>query len=158
MARESSLASLKRISDRLVAAALVALGLASALLAFNALAAVRVDVGDSQVAAAERFQPMPTEMLPLEGLLAKTAGRHLIKPTQVQAAVKDSGAAARLVKKLKLQGVVQLGADRLAYIQVEKQGTNAVRSGEKVLEFVVSKIEPGKVTLSLDGVDVELRH
>jgi Tfp pilus assembly protein PilP len=79
-------------------------------------------------------------------------------PSQVKAAVKDTGVARKLLEKLKLRGVVQIGADQVAYIRVEKKTTRKVREGEKLLSFVVKKIESGKVVLSLEGVEVVLRH
>jgi hypothetical protein len=89
-------------------------------------------------------------------LVGEIAGRALIRPPQVQAAVKDLGLAARLLGQLKLQGVVQLGGESVAYVQVEKQGVKTVRQGQELLEFVVKEILPGKVVLSMEGVEVAL--
>lgn len=89
-------------------------------------------------------------------LVGEIAGRALIRPPQVQAAVKDLGVAARLLGQLKLQGVVRLGGEQVAYVQVEKQGVKTVRQGQELLEFVVKEILPGKVVLSMDGVEVTL--
>jgi hypothetical protein len=94
----------------------------------------------------------------VEPLLAKMAGRRLVRPAQVQAAVKDTGAAARLLAKLNLQGVVDIGGELVAYIQVDKRSVKTVRKGEKVLELTVEEIQPGSVKLSLEGVVVELSH
>jgi hypothetical protein len=102
------------------------------------------------------LEPMPAGRADLQPLLVKFAGRTLIRPAQVQAAVKTDGTAERLLKQLKLQGVVRIGDTSVAYIQVEKEGVKAVRAGDAVLEFVVESIEPKKVTLSLQGVKFTL--
>ena len=94
----------------------------------------------------------------MEHLLVQIASRRLIKPSQVKAAVKDSGTAEQLLKKLKLRGVVKMGASRIAYISIEKQGTKKVQQGDKLLGFVIENITMGKVTLSLQGVEVILTH
>ena len=110
----------------------------------------------------DKLQPAsaPAEAGPgdLDGLLKRLAGRALVRPAQVQAAVKDSGAAAKLAKKLKLQGVVRMGDSWVAYVDVSEQGVKALRKGESVLEFVVKEVEPGKVIVSLEGVEVTLDH
>ncbi len=93
-----------------------------------------------------------------DGLFKKMAGRRLMRPSQIQAAVKDDGRAEKLLKALKLQGVVQLGTDYVAYVQIDKQGVRAIRSGETILGFSVENIEPGKVTLLLEGVQIFLSH
>lgn len=94
----------------------------------------------------------------MEELLRKVSDRRLIRPAQIQAAVKDNGVAEKMAKNLKLRGVVQLGKDMVAYVEVGKFGVKSVHSGEKVLEFVVEDIQPGLVTLSLNGVNVVLRN
>jgi hypothetical protein len=95
----------------------------------------------------------------VQPLLAKIAGSRLIRGARIQAAVKDSGAAGRLVKRLRLQGVIQAGSGPMAYILVDKDpAAKAVHEGESVLDFVVEKIEPSRVTLSLEGVEVVLGH
>lgn len=91
-------------------------------------------------------------------LLKKMAGRRLIRPSQVQAAVKDTGLADRLAKKLKLQGIVQMKGSYVAYIGVEKQGVKSLKEGEKILDFLVESIKGNEVVLSLDGVQVTLQH
>jgi hypothetical protein len=105
-----------------------------------------------------KIAALPDGKQNLQPLLAKMAGWRLIKPAQVQAAVKDTGLAQTLLKRLKLQGVVQMGSTLTAYIQVEKQGTQTVKQGGKILDFIVQKVEPGGVTLSLEGVEVTLSH
>lgn len=92
----------------------------------------------------------------VDRLIRKMAGRTLVKVAQVQAAVKDSGAAKELVKRLKLQGVVEMPDGLVAYIAVQGEGVATCRKGEKVLEFVVEDVQPGKVTLNLQGVVASL--
>jgi hypothetical protein len=86
------------------------------------------------------------------------AAAFLIKPSQVQAAVKDDGTAGRLAKQLKLQGIVQIGDELVAYVQVEKAGVKTVRKGQTLLDFLVEDIEAGKIKLSWQGVIVFLEH
>ena len=147
------------LAGRMRAVALCLLVLSVALLAAAVFAPIGRTV-DASVAA-ERALPMLPVMREegdLRALLARTAGRHLIRPAQVQPAVKDSGDAQRLLKRLKLQGVVEIGSDMTAYIQLDKKEVKSVARGEKVLGFDVESIEPGKVTLSLEGVRVYLVH
>jgi len=148
----------RRLAERLLMGA-AALALGSAL---SVVLAVTMPIGrGGQV---ETMQPagsidrLPTTRPALQPLLAKLGGSTLIRPAQMQAAVKNDGSAERLLKKLKLQGVVQMGEDLVAYIQVEKEGTKTLRKGQTVLDFVVEHIEGGKVTLSLQGVVVSLAH
>ena len=103
-------------------------------------------------------RPIPEHTLDLQPLLARVARRELIRPASLQAAVKDDGTAQRLLKALKLQGVIEMDGQLVAYIHVEKQGVQTVRAGEQVLDFVVERIDPGSVTLSLQGVQAKLGH
>ena len=148
----------RRFVGRFFMAAVGCLGLAAVGAVWAALAPVHVAGASAAVTRAKPLCPLPAVGQDLRPLLMKMAGRRLIRPGQVKAAVKDSGAAERLLKKLKLQGVVQTGADLVAYIRVDKEGTKSVREGQKVLDFVVARIEPGKVTLTLQGVEVVLGH
>jgi hypothetical protein len=93
------------------------------------------------------------------GLLEKIAGRrHLIRAALVQAAVRDNGAAQKLLATLKLQGVIRIGSQYVAYVAVDKGGTATVHQGDSLSRFMVDKIEPGHLLLSLDGVTVTLGH
>jgi len=93
-----------------------------------------------------------------DALVGKMTGRRVLRPSQIQAAVKDDGRAERLAKALRLQGVVRMGQDYVAYVQIDRQGVKGIRRGETILGFAVEKVEPGKVTLSLKGVQVLLSH
>ena len=136
----------------------VTAGLSLVALVAAAIYPVQIDVVGPSVAATEGHESHNYTKPNLSSLLEKMAGRGLIRPPQVVAAVKDTGAAARLAKSLKLQGVVELGGSLVAYIEVEKRRVQALRKGETVLGFVVRDIGPGRVTLSLEGVEVILGH
>jgi hypothetical protein len=133
---------------------------ATSLLLLGAAGALPVASADPPAtpagAGAGRLEPMPAGRADLQPLLVKMSGRTLIRPAQVQAAVKTDGTAERLLKQLKLLGVVRIGDTSVAYIQIENEGVKAVRVGDRVLEFVVECVEPRKVTLSLNGVTVPL--
>ncbi len=109
------------------------------------------------MAVAEAFGPIAVETRDLDALLRETAGRDMIRPPQAQAAVKDTGLAARLAKKLDLQGVVQMQDRLIAYIQIKEIGVTTVSQGDTILEFNVKEVVPGRVTLTLEGVEVSLR-
>lgn len=143
---------------RLMAAGVIALGVSLVSVAIAAVIPIGGDCEPVNVAADEGLSRPAGPPPDLDGLLREMAGRRLIRPSQTLAAVRDSGAAAKLLGKLKLQGVVQIADGLVAYVQVDKQGTKTVRAGEKLLDFVVKDIEPSKVTLSLEGVEVSLSH
>ena len=126
------------------------------LLALAAWPAAAADPTASTPAAGRQLAPMPTTQPHLQPLLVKIAGRTLIRPAQVQAAVQADGTAERLLKMLKLQGVVQIGETTVAYVHVEKEGVKTVRQGDTILDFTVEKVEPNKVMLNLQGVVVTL--
>ena len=158
MVNDSSLPTIKRYADRsmIIAATLLALSIVLVILAVAMPIEANIEV--SSIVSERQLQSLPQAKQDIKPFLARIAGRYLIKPSQVRAAVKDSGAAQRLVKKLTLQGIVQIGSDLIAYIGVDKQGTKTVRQGEKLLDFVVQDVKPGKVTLTLEGVEVILEH
>lgn len=158
MADDSSLASLKRLVDRAMAAGLAMLALTGVTVVYAVVCPINASAGVTNVVSRQPVKPLDGTDRNLTGLLTTMAGRALIKPSQVQAAVKDTGLADRLLKQLKLQGVVQMGPETVAYVHIEKQGTKSVRRGEKLLDFVVKNIETGRVTLSLEGVEVLLEH
>ena len=65
--------------------------------------------------------------------------------------------AHRLLKELELRAIVQIDGASVARIHIKNQGTKTVGERERILEFVVERIEPqGRVRLSLDGVIVYL--
>jgi hypothetical protein len=141
---------------------------AAAGVAAAALLPVRVEAG-ANAAVARRVPAMPPPPEDVRPLMAKAAGRHLVMPAQGLAPVKDTGAAAKLLERLKLQGVVQLGGEYVAYVAVKSGaeatksrrgggGSLTVRKDDRVLGFTVKEVAPGKVTLDLDNVIVELRQ
>ena len=112
-------------------------------------------------AAASRRQgprPLTSPKHDVQALQAKLAGQMLIRPSQVKAAVKDAGTAGRLLGQLKLHGVVQMPSGLVAYIEVKGEGVRDVRKDASILDFVVQDLRPGVVTLSLEGVEVQLKN
>jgi len=136
----------------------LALLLTAAVLVPVALFAPVSTKGDVEEGAVERPLGALGEPRNVEPLLRKLAGRRLIRPAQVQAAVRDGGAAATLLKRLALRGVVEREGDYVAYVEVEKEGTKVLRKNDSILGFQVEEVAPGKVILSLEGVLVELSH
>jgi hypothetical protein len=94
-----------------------------------------------------------------EALVQRLAGSALIRPGRVQPAVKDSGVAQALLDRLKLQSVASLRGEPVAYVRVEAEGVRSVRVGQRLLDFRVESVEPGRVGLTLDdGVGVALGY
>lgn len=81
---------------------------------------------------------------------------ELIRPLQGIAAVKDDGVAQRMAKRLKLQGVINMGGEYVAYIGVDKGQVVAVKAGGDILDFSVIKVDDKSVILSREGVEVAL--
>ncbi|MEM1330084.1 MAG: hypothetical protein AAGG07_05950 [Planctomycetota bacterium] len=94
--------------------------------------------------------PSPSEITRL------VAGSTLIKPSRVQPAVLDTGAAAKLAESLRLQSVVELGDGLSAYVRVRDDGIARVRAGDTLNGLLVESIEGNRMVLSLEGVFVEL--
>lgn len=158
MVREPSIQGKQRLIQRAVPAAWGILMLAAVLLLMAILWPIEPQ-GEARDVSSMNSLPFRSDLQQdLRPLLVKMAGVRLIRPAQIQAAVKDTGTAKALLAKLKLQGVVRMGDDFVAYIQVEGQSSQSVREGGSVLDFVVQGVEPGKVTLALQGVQVELAH
>jgi|GEM_PF-1790756 len=147
----------KLLADRLLIGSLIVMFCAAGVLVFAGTAPVDPEPPGME-AMRRGVPPVPFDTRNIGELHRMMAGRRLIRPTQVQAAVKDTGAAARLAKQLNLQGVIQMGGSLVAYIGVKGQNVKSVKKGGKILSFTVKDIQPGKVVLSLDGVEVELGH
>jgi hypothetical protein len=152
-------ASTERALLRLRRGAAVCGGVAALLLVTAAVVPL-VGQGDSGMTTAQRRpRPLPGLKLDLQPVLGEIAKRQLICPAQVQAAVRDTGAAQRLAQQLKLQGVVAVAGEPVAYIQVKDGAVRSVRTGDQLLEFTVKEVKAsGTVTLLLDGVEVQLRY
>lgn len=148
----------RRLVSRLKAGGYLLAGTAFAWVIWAAFAPLHEEVDDGMRVAGRSVSPLPSTRPNLRPLLARVAGTPLIRPAQAVSAVKDDGTAARLVKRLKLQGITQLNGEMVAYVQVEKEGSKTVRRGDALLEFVVESVEEGRVTLSLRGVQVVLGH
>ena len=158
MPNNPAIKTASRIANRLKVVGLVSVVLAVCGLASALLWQIESADGDSQAARRKRFVPSPATPRDVDALLVKMAGRVLIRPAQVKAAVKDTGAAARLVKQLKLRGVVEMPDGLVAYIELASEGVRDVRKGDRVLVFEVKDLQPGAVTLTLDGVEVQLKN
>ena len=158
MAAEFMLPAGQKLINRFLMGSIVLLLVGLGLVLAAALMPVQIDVGKTAEKQDYQIQLASATPPKIRSLQVKMAGRQLIRPSQAKAAVKDSGAAQKLLKKLKLLGVVQIDKERLAYISIDRQGTKSVRCGEQILGLAVQKIEPGRVTLSLQGVEVVLSH
>jgi hypothetical protein len=98
------------------------------------------------------------ESVDIDALASNVGGRRLVRPSQAIAAVKDNGAAAKLLTHLKLVGTTTEGEKTLAYIMVDKSDMRTVRVGDPILEFRVEEIGADGVHLILDGVAVVLKY
>lgn len=156
MSMETGLPAARRISAISRLAGLCLLGGTMVTLVLVCGWPVKARADAARVGKQHKIEAWPEPAQSPDAMLSKMAGKELIRPAQVQAAVKDSGAAKTLAKRLKLQGIVQIGDAYTAYVQVEKEGVKSVRKGDTILEFAVKKVEAGKVTLSLDNVEVDL--
>lgn len=143
---------------QLMRLSVIGLGLGAVLLVVATVWPIDRQPETTMRVAASRVPELSALEHDVNPLLGQMAGRRLIRPAQVQAAVRDTGAAQRLLGQLKLQGVVQMGDSHVAYVRIEKRGTQTVRKGDRLLEFVVESVEPGTVGLSLEGVQVALSH
>lgn len=148
----------RKLADRFLLVALVALTGATGL----AVYAVCAPLGSHRTAFRTAVRPLATTQRAraddVQALVAKVAGNPLIKPAQVSPAVKDTGAAKRLLKKLRLHGITQVGEQRTAYVQIEGKRVVRLRQGDEILGFVVDRVGPAEVVLRLDGVLVMLRN
>ncbi len=158
MIDESVLRAAKRITDRFVLVSIVLLLLSFIAVVTAAVFPIDTDVKTRATSEAAEFFPLVASEQNMNSLLLKMAGKPLIRPPQIKAAVKDVGTATQLLKKLKLQGIVKLGNSFVAYIEVDKHGVVTVRRGEKILEFVVKDIGAQAIVLSLEGVEISLSH
>jgi len=146
------------LARRLRVVALVVLLLGGAMIPLAGFFPISLEGEPVDVARRRPVRGMAEGPKSVEPLLGKLAGRRLIRPAQVQAAVQDGGVAAKLLKQLTLRGVAQRNGGRAAYVEVEKGGTKVVRKGDTLLGFLVEDVAPGRVSLSLEGVLLELNH
>lgn len=87
----------------------------------------------------------------LRNVASTIAGRRLVRPPRLDAAIVDTGAAAKALELLTLQSVVMEGASPFAYVRVRDRGVVRVTLGDHVLSFRVESISPGVIELSMDG-------
>ena len=158
MATESALQPGVRLARGFVIAGAVFLSCSGLLVLHAAVRPVGVSEDSTTVPSRRSLRPLSTPRQDLDPLLRKMAGRRLVRPPQVQAAVKDTGAAKRLLKQLSLEGVVEAGGEFVAYVRIGKSELKTVRNGDVILELLVDTVEPGRITLSLEGVVVYLTH
>ena len=116
----------------------------------------KVSISDSD--RASRVPTARPSQVSAAELARAVAGRRLVRPSQVRAAVKDTGLAAKLLERLKLQSVVQMRGEPVAYVKVENVGVKSVQGGGRLLDFEVRSVEPGRVVLTLEGVEAVLSH
>ena len=158
MPDSSALNTARRIADRLKLVGQVAVVLAACGLVFALLWPLESADGGPQTTEGKRFVPWTSSARDVDAMLVKMAGRPLIRPAQVKAAVKDTGVAARLAKQLRLHGVVEMPDGLVAYIEVATEGVKDVRKGDRILGFDIKDLQPGEVTLTLEGVEVQLKN
>lgn len=147
-----------RATRRFMATGIVSAAVGMGLAVAAAVTPIGASADRGNVAADQRVPQVDHTPVDASALIRQVAGSRLIRPSQVQAAVKDTGAAARLLERLKLQSVVNMGGESVAYVRVGQEGVRSVRAGGRVLDFVVESVGPGAVKLSLDGVVVTLTH
>lgn len=158
MADELSLKKHAAAVRRFIGVGVAALGLSVALVLAAALVPMQSRASGSSMAGREAVPTIPRSDPDLHQLLVKVAGSRLIRPAQVQPAVKDDGAAQELLARLTLQSIVQLGGEPVAYVRIENKGVQTLKEGGRILAFVVEEIKGGRIKLSLDGVMVNLTY
>lgn len=122
------------------------------------LAPVDGDAANTVATAGQRVPRLAGQGVAMAPLLRQVAGSQLIRPAQIQAAVKDTGTAKRLLERLKLQSVVAMRGEPMAYVRVKDGGVRSVRKGDHLLEFYVEEVAAGEVRLTLEGVAVTLTY
>ncbi len=148
----------QRASTAVLALAGAVLLSGAAFVAWAALCPIEpvVDVPDAGARIAR--DPAAGGSGEIEPLVREVAARDLVRPAQVLAAVKDTGAAQSLLKRLQLEGVCDTGSGAVAYVCVDGKEHLSVRRGDALLSFAVADVESGRVTLSLEGVEVTLGY
>jgi len=112
---------------------------------------------DSQEIAAEtRVKDLKVARVDVNQLAGRLTGRGLLSPGRFKPTVQEEDTAQKLAERFKLQGVARIGNDMVAYVRIENQGVRAVRRGQRLMEFEVQAVEPGRLILSLNGSEVEL--
>ncbi len=156
------------LTKRMLIAAVAACILSAALLITAAVASIRTPGAMEAATPASLVRPQRRAHAQeiarrVTALQGNIAGRALLQPTNAQAAVKDDGAAARLLKRLKLRGVVKMGPQFVAYVQIRADGrkpntSKRVRAGDHLGDLRVEKIEPGKVLLTFESMQAMLTN
>ena len=134
----------------------VLLTIAVGVLAYALVGPIGSTPGVSSSASRSPLPPIPQKTRSIESLLIQCGTKELIRATRVQAAVKDTGVAKELAKRLKLEGVIELDGQYVAYIKRDKSPSISLREQDTILDFTVRAVKPGRVVLSIDGIDVVL--
>jgi hypothetical protein len=158
MAASGRADNMVKVAGRVLALAILLFALSVGWVAVAAVGPVTVPHTDLDDSQRELVTTDRASAYEVKDVLARMAGRRLVRPARIIAAVKDTGAAERLVKRLKLQGVISMGGKNVAYVQVDGKRTVSVRENEKLMEMVVQKIDSGSVLFSLDGVEAQLTY
>jgi hypothetical protein len=158
MTQESINDDALRLSRRFVWAGVIAVVSSVLLAVAAAVAPIGPPPGHGMRSGTQSVPALDPVQKDWNDLVVQVAGSRLIRPVQIQAAVLDSGAAQRLLSRLRLQSVVQIDGAAVAYVRVRDEGVQAVREGGRLLDFMVEAVEPGNVRLSLDGVQVHLGY
>jgi hypothetical protein len=148
----------EHLSKCLVPGGVGALVIAGLLVPIAALAPIEpkdTSITSSAAGGVPSVRPRPQDVKALQEMISNRT-EPLIRPAQSIAAVKDDGRAKKLAERLKLQGVVEMNGELVAYIAVDKGSAVSVRKGATLLDFEVATIDARTVTLSLEGVQVVL--
>ena len=107
---------------------------------------------------AQRVPVLPPQRPPSDDLQRRIARRiePLVRPLRGIAAVKDDGTAAKMARRLKLQGIVKMRGEYVAYVRVDGKSVAKIGQGGTILEFSVVRVEESSVVLSREGVQVAL--
>ena len=115
-------------------------------------------IGDTNVlkTAPRPLQTRPPPSPHSEQFRVALNGRTLIRPPQIEAAIKKTGTAAKLANKFRLHGVASIGGEYVAYLHEPSTGTTPVRVGDSIQVFDISEVTATSVVLSLDGERVRI--
>jgi len=148
-----------KLSSRAMAVGLILLALSLATVAAAVFWPLSLEATAGSNARLQRIPSIPESHKSWTDLQTTIMNQdhELIKPLQSIAAVKDDGAAARMAQRLKLQGIVYMGGQYVAYVAVDKDPSAAsLKAGMTVLEFTVVSVEASTITLSREGVQIVL--
>lgn len=148
----------QRFIGRVRLAAMIFAVLSALAVAAAVLVPLPTEGAGGRIQTPQRVPTVQPPHKPWDSLQSRIAGQvqEMIKPLQGIAAVKDDGAAAKMAQRLKLQGIVNMDGQYVAYVCVDKGSVVALKTGGTVLEFSVLNVEEKTVTLCREGVQVVL--